>query len=84
MTTVATDCDQEYLREVVVGDRLTWSETIIGISEEKQTALGAGHFMSTEATGNQCPASWSVGFSTVAFVSGLRPEWSKRWCRPIL
>ena len=47
---VATDCEQEYLRELVPGDRLTVTETIDAISPEKRTGLGVGHFVTTELT----------------------------------
>ena len=47
---VATDCEQEYLRELVPGDRLSATETVESISSEKQTALGAGHFVTTVKT----------------------------------
>jgi uncharacterized protein len=43
---VATNCAQEYVRYLRPGDRLT-SETVIeSVSDEKQTALGPGHFVS--------------------------------------
>jgi acyl dehydratase len=44
---VATDCEQEYLRPVVLGDRLSVSSSIESVSPEKQTALGLGHFITT-------------------------------------
>lgn len=47
---VATDCEQEYLRELVPGDRLTLTESIESISDEKHTALGVGHFVTTVRT----------------------------------
>lgn len=47
---VATDCEQEYLRELVPGDRLTVVETVEAVSDEKHTALGVGHFVSTVRT----------------------------------
>jgi len=47
---VATDCEQEYLRELVPGDRLTLTETVESISDEKHTALGTGHFVTTVRT----------------------------------
>jgi uncharacterized OB-fold protein/acyl-coenzyme A thioesterase PaaI-like protein len=46
-STVATDCEQEYLREVRPGDRLTLTSVIETVSEEKHTALGAGHFVTS-------------------------------------
>jgi uncharacterized OB-fold protein/acyl dehydratase len=47
---VATDCEQEYLRELVPGDRLALTETVESISDEKRTALGIGHFVTTVRT----------------------------------
>lgn len=47
---VATDCEQEYVRELVPGDRLTVTETVAAISPEKRTGLGLGHFVTTERT----------------------------------
>ena len=44
---VATDCTQEYVRPLVVGDRLTASSVIEQVSPEKHTALGDGHFVTT-------------------------------------
>lgn len=42
---VATNCDQEYARPLRVGDHLTVSGVIGAVSDEKRTALGAGHFV---------------------------------------
>jgi uncharacterized OB-fold protein/acyl dehydratase len=47
---VATNCEQEYLRDLRPGDQLTMSSTIDAVSDEKQTALGAGHFVTTKQT----------------------------------
>jgi len=47
---VATNCDQEYARYLRPGDRLTGEAVIEAISEEKQTGLGAGHFVTTRTT----------------------------------
>jgi uncharacterized OB-fold protein/acyl dehydratase len=47
---VATDCEQEYLRELVPGDRLTLTETVESVSDEKRTAVGVGHFVTTVRT----------------------------------
>jgi hypothetical protein len=44
---VATDTEQEYLRELVPGDHLAATGYIDGVSDEKTTALGDGHFVST-------------------------------------
>src|SRR5262245_47044041 len=42
---VATNCEQEYLRPLRLGDHLTVSGVVEEISEEKRTGLGAGHFV---------------------------------------
>lgn len=44
---VATNCDQEYTRPIVLGDRLTVSSVIDSVSPEKHTGLGDGHFVTT-------------------------------------
>ena len=43
---VATNCRQEYQRYLRPGDVLTSTAIIDEVSEEKQTALGRGHFVS--------------------------------------
>jgi 3-oxo-4,17-pregnadiene-20-carboxyl-CoA hydratase alpha subunit len=47
---VATNSEQEYVRYLRPGDRLTSVITIDDVSEEKQTALGPGHFFTTKVT----------------------------------
>ena len=42
---VATNCEQEYFRDLVPGDRLTHEVTVESVSEEKRTGLGVGHFV---------------------------------------
>lgn len=44
---VATNTDQEYLRELVPGDHLSATASIETVSEEKTTGLGVGHFVTT-------------------------------------
>ena len=44
---VATNCEQEYHRPLVLGDRLHVSSSIESVSPEKHTALGIGHFVTT-------------------------------------
>ncbi len=44
---VATDCEQEYMRPLVLGDRIAATSVIESISDEKSTALGDGHFLTT-------------------------------------
>ncbi|HEY5698627.1 MAG TPA: bifunctional MaoC family dehydratase N-terminal/OB-fold nucleic acid binding domain-containing protein [Acidimicrobiales bacterium] len=44
---VATNTEQEYLRELVPGDLLATTSVIESVSEEKATGLGVGHFVTT-------------------------------------
>ena len=44
---VATNCEQEYERMLHLGDRLETRSVIESVSEEKQTGLGVGHFITT-------------------------------------
>lgn len=44
---VATDCEQEYLRPLRPGDRITFDAVIESVSERKTTRLGTGHFITT-------------------------------------
>jgi len=42
---VATNCEQEYFRELVPGDEISHEVTTESISPEKKTGLGVGHFV---------------------------------------
>ncbi|MFE3683446.1 bifunctional MaoC family dehydratase N-terminal/OB-fold nucleic acid binding domain-containing protein [Streptomyces sp. NPDC059095] len=44
---VATDCEQEYVRDLRPGDRVTYDAVIETVSERKTTKLGTGHFVTT-------------------------------------
>jgi uncharacterized protein len=44
---VATDCEQDYLRPIVLGDRISVTSRIESVSPVKKTALGDGHFVTT-------------------------------------
>jgi uncharacterized OB-fold protein/acyl dehydratase len=44
---VATNCEQEYDRMLHLGDHLRTRTVIDSVSEEKQTGLGVGHFITT-------------------------------------
>ncbi|MEU5027203.1 bifunctional MaoC family dehydratase N-terminal/OB-fold nucleic acid binding domain-containing protein [Streptomyces milbemycinicus] len=44
---VATDCEQEYLRPLRPGDRVTFDAVIESVSPRKTTKLGSGHFVTT-------------------------------------
>ena len=47
---VATNCEQEYHRELVPGDRLEMTTHLTEISGEKTTALGTGRFVTSTRT----------------------------------
>ncbi len=47
---IATNYDQEYLRYLRPGERLSETTVIESVSAEKTTGLGAGHFVTTKAT----------------------------------
>ncbi|MGV9854968.1 bifunctional MaoC family dehydratase N-terminal/OB-fold nucleic acid binding domain-containing protein [Streptomyces sp. NPDC003442] len=44
---VATDCEQEYLRALRPGDRVTFDAVIESVSPRKTTKLGTGYFVTT-------------------------------------
>jgi uncharacterized OB-fold protein/acyl dehydratase len=44
---VATNCDQEYVRYLHLGDLLTAESVVEDVSPEKKTGLGVGHFVTT-------------------------------------
>ena len=44
---VATNCEQKYVRPLVVGDRVLVRSVVESISEPKRTALGTGRFVTT-------------------------------------
>jgi acyl dehydratase len=48
-TVVSVGTDTEFFRPVRVGDLLQMEETLIDVSERKTTALGDGHFLTTES-----------------------------------
>jgi uncharacterized protein len=47
---VATNCEQEYVRPLRPGDRLTSQVTVESVSGLKSTRLGEGHFVTTRLT----------------------------------
>lgn len=49
-STVATNQEQEYVRYLRLGDRITVTTRIESVSDEKQTALGDGHFVTQSMT----------------------------------
>ncbi len=44
---VATNCEQEYFKELHLGEHLSTRSVLDSISEEKATGLGVGHFVTT-------------------------------------
>jgi acyl dehydratase len=49
-TLINVSAEYEYLMPVRVGDWLTMVEELTGVTPEKRTRLGTGHFVSTTAT----------------------------------
>ena len=47
-TVINVSTDSRFLAPILVGDRLTFQETVVDVSPEKRTQLGAGHFITTE------------------------------------
>jgi uncharacterized OB-fold protein/acyl dehydratase len=45
---VATNCEHVYPRYLKLGDQITGTQKLVDVSEEKQTGLGTGHFVTTE------------------------------------
>jgi acyl dehydratase/uncharacterized OB-fold protein len=45
---VATNCEHVYKRYLRLGDVLTGTQKLVDVSDEKQTGLGIGHFVTTE------------------------------------
>ena len=69
---VATNCDQEYVRPLVLGDRLTVSSVIESVSPEKHTGLGDGHFVTTRLDFVAVPDV--DGATDPARRAGVRPD----------
>lgn len=44
---VATNCEQEFVRPLVLGDHLGATSVVESVSDEKDTALGTGHFVTS-------------------------------------
>jgi len=49
-TVINVSTDSRFLAPIRVGDRLTFDETVVDVSPEKRTQIGAGHFITTELT----------------------------------
>jgi uncharacterized OB-fold protein len=56
---IATNCDQAYLRDVRLGERLDVSARLLDVTGPKRTALGEGWFVTTRST-------WTAGGEPVA------------------
>ena len=57
---VATNCEQSYVRPLVLGDRLLVPSVDRGRSRaEKHTGLGTGHFVTTRLEFTECPTPTS-------------------------
>jgi uncharacterized OB-fold protein/acyl dehydratase len=88
---VATDCEQEYLRYLRPGDHLSLTTTIEGVSEQKQTALGTGYFVTSLMTFRD-QADQTVGrmrfrilkFRPAAGAAAAAAAPAPRWPRPAI
>lgn len=71
---VATDCEQEYLRPLRPGDRITFDAVIERISERKTTKLGTGYFVTTrmDVRANGEPAG-THRFRILKYAPAVRP-----------
>jgi acyl dehydratase len=49
-TVINVSTDSEFFLPILVGDRLSFAETVVDVSPEKRTQIGAGHFITTEVT----------------------------------
>ena len=67
---VATDSDFEFFTELRPGDRVSLTEVIESISEEKQTGLGVGHFVTTLKTYRRGGAATHAAMYLVTFAIG--------------
>jgi uncharacterized OB-fold protein len=56
---VATNCDQEYVRPLKLGEQLAVRGRLLDVTGPKRTALGEGYFVTTRST-------WSVAGEPVA------------------
>ena len=72
---VATNCEQEYMRDIRPGDELTMSSTIESVSDEKHTGLGVGHFVTTKQTYRDASGAVvaTMLFRILKFRPGARP-----------
>jgi uncharacterized OB-fold protein/acyl dehydratase len=82
---VATDCEQEYMRPLVLGDRISATSTIESISPAKKTALGDGHFFTTllEFTDASGDVVATMKFRILKFRPVARPSAVPKPMRPL-
>jgi uncharacterized OB-fold protein len=83
---VATNCEQEYVRDLRPGDQITVTNTIESISDEKHTALGDGHFVTTKQTYRDAAGEVvaTMLFRILKFKPPERPAPKPRRPRPAL
>ena len=73
---VATNCEQTYERELGIDDTISVHEIIESVSDEKDTALGRGHFITTRMTFTDADGE-VVGtqlWRLLRFAPGVRPD----------
>ncbi|MGW2560534.1 bifunctional MaoC family dehydratase N-terminal/OB-fold nucleic acid binding domain-containing protein [Streptomyces sp. NPDC001514] len=82
---VATDCEQEYLRPLRPGDRITFDSVIESVSPRKTTKLGTGHFVTTRmdirADGE---LSGTHRFRILKYAPAAAPKPGPRRPRPVI
>jgi acyl dehydratase len=71
-TTPGVGCKHEYIRELVIGDRVDVSTVIAAVSDEKQTSRGPGHFVTNRSTFRD--EAGEPGGSQDLTVFALRPQ----------
>jgi uncharacterized OB-fold protein/acyl dehydratase len=81
---VATNCDQEYGRYLVPGDVITSTVTIESVSDEKSTALGVGHFVTTRQEFRDAAGELvgTMRFRMLKFAPHPQPETRPKRPRP--
>ncbi|MEY2419926.1 MAG: 3-oxo-4,17-pregnadiene-20-carboxyl-CoA hydratase alpha subunit [Actinomycetota bacterium] len=81
---VATNCDQEYGRYLVPGDVITSTVTIESVSDEKSTALGVGHFVTTRQEFRDADGDLvgTMRFRMLKFAPRPKPETKPKRPRP--
>jgi uncharacterized OB-fold protein len=73
---VATDTEEQYARYLRIGEHVTMTTVIEGVSDEKATGLGAGRFLSVASTftTDEGEVVGSARFRYLKFKPGARPE----------